>query len=92
MTLKMNEEEIRKRMARRNMRSKLIIIIIIIIIIINQQSNSREYTSGFLSDLTADFGVKTSAKLTSHCWCSELPVQSQPDYNFCVNFLTYNLY
>ena len=52
-----------------------------------------------LPDLTADFGVKTNAKLTPVCpvtweeqnWYSELSVHSNPDSNFGVNFLTYIL-
>ena len=53
-----------------------------------------------LLDLTADFGVKTNAKkLTLNFqlrereqnWYSELSVHSNPDSNFCVNFLMYIL-
>ena len=50
-----------------------------------------------LLDLTADFGVKSNAKLTpdfpaareEHNWYSELSVNSNPDSNFSVNFKTY---
>ena len=51
-----------------------------------------------LLDLTPDFVVKTkvNAELPAarevQNWNSELSAHSNPDSNFCVNFLTYVLY